>query len=235
MKVNTLKKHILSLSDDEKNKLLEFIKASFRFLNPNSLMIESCPRCCCTSFKKNGKDKEVQRFICLGCRRSFNYKTNTIFAHLQKLYKWNDFVEDFLSLNISPLRTLKAKLHLSEQTIFNWRHKILSSIAAGSDTKFTNESVEFDEALFKISRKGRQHLNIKNQKTYRAWRKGLRGDSKYNVKVFFSFGRGSRKLDVYESHMGRTSKQHLMNYFYLEHVKEVIIISDAHPYYTITC
>ena len=230
MKINNLKRHILCLTGEEKKELIDFIKSSFSVFDQYS-NIDSCPRCFSFHFKKDGKRKGIQRYKCLDCKRYFNYKTNTILAHLQKLDKWNDFMEDFLSLEFSSLMSLKEKLHLSEQTVFNWRHKLLSSIVANSNKKFFNEHLEFDEAFFKISRKGRRGMRIKNKRSYRLWRKGLRGDSKYMVKVFFIFGRSSAMLETYESHMGRTSIENLRNYFYDAHFKKVEVISDAHPSY----
>ena len=195
------------------------------------MKVESCPRCFSSAIKRNGRKKGIQQYKCLKCFRYFNCKTLTIFAHLQKLYKWNDFLEDFLSLNISTLRNLKGKLQLSEQTIFNWRHKLLSAIIVRSQNKFFGESLEFDETFFKISRKGRQNLGIKNKNAYRRWRKSLKEDSRHSVKLFFLYGRGSKKLDTYLSHMGGTNLQHLRNYFYKERFKKVIMISDSHPSY----
>jgi hypothetical protein len=56
-------------------------------------------------------------------------------------------------------------------------------------------------------------------------------DSNYNVKLFFSYGRKSKLLDIYQSHMGRTSVAHLENYFGFNKISNVIALSDKHISY----
>jgi hypothetical protein len=99
--------------------------------------------------------------------------------------------------------------------------------------KFTNEEIEFDEVVCKLSRKGCTGLNINPElkNTYRCWRRGQRGDSKYNVKLFFSIGRDSRNIDICQSHMGRTSTNDMSNYFTESKFNNIVVLSDSHQTY----
>ena len=231
MKLESIKYGIQKLSITEKKDLIDFIKGSYSLFDEYSTCVNSCPVCHSGRIVKNGLRKGVQKYICSDCNKNFNYKTNTVLSKIQKLNKWNEFVEDFISLNITSLKTLKKKLHVSEQTVFNWRHKLLSAIALKTDASFSEEAVEFDESWLRISRKGRRNLGIKDKPAYRAWRKKQVGDSNYNVKVFFTYGRDSKQLDVHQSHTGRTSTSDMKNYFTPYKFKDIRVYSDAHITY----
>jgi hypothetical protein len=135
-----------------------------------------------------------------------------------------------MSLNLTSLDELKLKLGVTEQTVFNWRHKLLAALSS-KDMLFKNETVEFDETWFLVSRKGRQNLQIGNKSSYRHWRKSQVGDSDYNVKVFFTYGRTSKQLELHQSHMGRTSALDLQRYFMTYKFNDITVYTDSHRSY----
>lgn len=231
MGIEAIKNRIKPLSVEDKKELIAFIKSSYSIFDDSPMSIKSCPACFSNKIVKNGKRKGIQKYVCRDCKKNFNYKTNTVLSKIQKLNQWNEFVDDFVSLNITPLKQLKKKLNLSEQTIFNWRHKLIGAISLKLDPVFTNETVEFDETYLRLSRKGRRNMTITDKPGYREWRRKLEGDSKYNVKVFFAFGRDSRQLDLYKSHTGRTSLNDMRNYFIANKFKDVNVYSDGHNTY----
>jgi transposase-like protein len=231
MRIETIKKRINSLSVEDKKELAAYIKSSYSIFDDRSISIKACPDCFSSHIVKNGKRKGIQKYVCRDCKKNFNYKTNTVLSKVQKLNKWNEFVEDFISLNITSLKGLKKKLNISEQTAFNWRHKLLSAIFLKTNPKFANETVEFDETYLRLSRKGRRNMAITDKPGYREWRRKLEGDSPYNVKVFFAFGRDSRQLDVCQSHTGRTSLIDMKNYFTADKFKDISVYSDGHNTY----
>jgi transposase-like protein len=231
MKLQVIKNRISQLSVNEKKDLIMFIKSSYSVFDDYSIDVNACPDCHSNHIVKNGTRKGVQKYVCRDCKKNFNYKTNTVLSKIQKLNKWNEFVEDFISLNITSLKAMSKKLQLSEQTVFNWRHKLLSAIALKTDVKFTEEAIEFDETWLRISRKGRRNMGIEDHMLYRHWRKKQVGDSPYNVKVFFASGRESKRLDVFQSHTGRTSRKNMENYFTQEKFKNISVFSDAHVTY----
>ena len=231
MKFTGLKNKVSKLTPAEKKELMTFLKNSFSVFDDYAT-VNQCPFCQSKKFIKHDNRNNVVRYLCKDCHKTFTYKTNTILTgiYAKNLHKWNAFVEDFMSLNIAPLDEICNKLDISKQTAFNWRHKLIASLDTKGNTKFSNESIEFDETYFLISRKGRQDSNH-GYKKLRYWRKSQVGDSKYNVKVFFTYGRDSKQLELTQSHMGRTSANDLKNYFTANKFDGIRILSDSHPTY----
>ena len=232
MNIEGLKKRIGELSIKEKQELIKYIKNSYTIFDEHS-DVKCCPNCQSTKIIKNGKRKGVQNYICKNCASHFTYKTNTVLSGMIELNKWNRFVENFMSLNLTSLDELSRTLDITEQTALNWRHKLLSALSLSTyDLKFKNETVEFDETFFLISRKGRRGLDLgKNRSWYRHWRKSQVGESNYNVKVFFTYGRSSKQMELYKSHMGRTSSEDLAKYILPTKFKDVTFYTDAHRSY----
>ena len=227
--VTRLKKNVSGLKIDERKQLMEYIKSSYSVFNEHS-DVTNCPHCNSKNIKKNGVRNDTQRFLCKECHKTFDFKTNTVLKGLHKINKWNYFLEDFLSLKISTLKELTENIHICRQTAIDWRHKLLA-VMSNRENKFKNDVVEFDESYFLISRKGRQDMNIENKKAYKKWRKSQVGDSNYNVKVFFSYGRIEEQLDLCVSHMGRTSAAHMRSYFLPSKFKNITTITDSHNSY----
>ena len=176
MQLKVLKNRIKNLPVKDKKDLIDFIKSSYSVFDDYSGCVKTCPTCHSSRIVKNGTRKGVQKYICRDCNKNFNYKTNTVLSRVQKLEKWNVFVEDFISLNIISLKAMSHKLQVSEQTVFNWRHKLLSALAL-REASFEDEAIEFDETWLRLSRKGRQNLGIDDKSIYRKWRKKQTGDS----------------------------------------------------------
>ncbi len=231
MTFETIKESSLELPVKDKIELIGVLKSSYSRFDEHATEVSACPVCYSERIVKNGTRKGVQKYVCKDCKKNFNYKTNTVLSKVQKLNQWNEFVEDFVSLNITPIKALSQKLNLSEQTVFNWRHKLLSAMVLKTNPVFIKEPVEFDETFLRISRKGRRNLGIADKHKYRRWRKSLTGDSYNNVKVFFAAGRNSKQLDICQSHTGRTTVIDMKNYFTSDKFKNPTIYSDAHITY----
>lgn len=227
--VERLKLKVNRLDSQQKRDLINYLKSSYSIFDEH-VKITACPHCGSSHIVKNGTRNGHHKYVCKNCKKNFTYRTNTVLSGIQKLNKWNEFVEDFMSLNISPLKDLVFRLKVSEQTIFNWRHKLLSVLVT-KEPKFVNEVVEFDEAWFLISRKGRQNMDITNRWAYRSWRRSQRGDTPYWAKVFFTYGRTTKNLDVHLSNMGRVRKRHLQPYFTPAMFNNVTMFTDKHPAY----
>jgi hypothetical protein len=56
-----------------------------------------------------------------------------------------------------PLKEIARKVGISQQTAFDWRHKILSAVEGVSDCKFKGIA-EIDDVWFLYSQKGRKGL-----------------------------------------------------------------------------
>ena len=229
MNINSIKSKINKLSVEQKKELINYIKENYSIFDEYS-NIEECPYCHSVSFVKNGTRNGINRYKCKKCNKTFTYKTNTVLTGINKLTKWNEFVEDFVTLNISTIKEITQKLKVSTQTAINWRHKLLSALVSKENT-FQNETVEFDEAFLLISRKGRRGMNISNPKAYKYWRQNQVGDTDYMVKVFFTYSRDNKKLDLKTSHMGRTKVKDLENYFLPNRFENISVLSDKHRSY----
>ena len=230
MKIDKLKSNINKLNVKERLELIDFIKNSYSIFNQYA-KIEKCPHCSSVKIVKNGVRNNINRFICKDCGKSFTYKSDTILSGIQELNKWNAFVDDFMSLNISSIKDISKKLKISAQTAMDWRHKLLSSLVS-RENRFFNDTIEFDESYFLISRKGRRNMEIGNRNTYRRWREGQVGDTDYQVKLFFTYGRNSGVLELFKSHMGRTSAENLNNYFLPNRFQNITTYTDSHRSYS---
>lgn len=228
MRIETIKSRIEHLNTVQKKDLIAFIKSSYNIFDEYST-ISNCPHCNSNKIIKNGTRNSINRYLCKDCKKSFTYKSKSVLSGIHKVNKWNDFVDDFLSLNISSLKTIKKKLKISEQTAFNWRHKLIAAINIQTPS-FSHEEVEFDEAYYLISRKGRKLNLTEDKRAYRRWRKGQVGDTDYNVKIFFAYGRNRGNLELCKSHMGRTKKDDLKTYF-KNRFDHSDIYTDKHPTY----
>ena len=227
--IGHLKTKVSKLSVKQRRELIDFIKNSYSVFNEYAT-VEKCPACGSKHIVKNGTRKGITRHICRNCRKSFTYKSTTILKGIHELNKWNAFVEDFVTLNISTVKRIAERLDISTQTAIDWRHKLLSALVSKENT-FTNETVEFDEAFFLISRKGRRNLGIQDKKKYMKWRCKQVGDSDYNTKVFFTYSRTNNYIELTLSHMGRTSAADLERYFLPSKFKSIAAITDRHRSY----
>ena len=52
-----------------------------------------CPHCAATRIYKHGMSAGLQRYLCLGCRKSFNALTGTPLAHLRLREKWLPYLQ----------------------------------------------------------------------------------------------------------------------------------------------
>ncbi len=230
MKIDKIKSNINKLKVNERLELIDFIKNSYSIFNEFA-NVEKCPRCQSNHIVKNGVRNNINRFLCRDCGKSFTYKSDTILSGINELNKWNLFVEDFMSLNITPINDLSRKLDISRQTAMDWRHKLLASLV-NRENNFSNDTIEFDESYFLISRKGRRNMAITNRSTYRKWREGQVGDTDYQVKLFFTYGRNTGILELFKSHMGRTSAENLNNYFLPNRFQNITTYTDSHRSYS---
>jgi transposase-like protein len=222
-----LQEQALLLTPDKKEMLIKELRGSYSVFSKHD-HVDACPHCALKHIVKNGTRNGFHKYICRDCKKHFTFRSKSSLRGIHKLNTWNLFLEDFMALNITPVRVLKQRLGVSEQTIFNWRHKLLATLIS-LDVNYKDENVEFDELIFLISRKGRQQLGITDFKhKYKQWRKSQRAESKHSVKVFASYGRNSGLLDLYKSGMGRTTKDKMSEYFTKDKVQDVTIYSDKH-------
>jgi transposase-like protein len=224
-----LHEQVMQLAPSVKEQLAIDLRNSYSIFNIHD-NVKSCPYCNSGHVIKNGTRAGFHKYICRKCKKNFTFRSKSTLKGIHNINAWNLFVEDFLSLNLTPVRQLKKKIGVSEQTIFSWRHRLLASLE-NMEVKFGEEPAEFDELYFLISRKGRQEMNIPDKSAYKRWRKGQIGDTDYWVKLFMLFGRITRTMELRKSHMGRTDVTDLGKYFGPDKLSGTTIYSDRHTSY----
>lgn len=83
-----------------------------------------CPYCNSFNFTKNGKERGSRKYKCKDCKRGFTEHTGTWISGLHKKHLIPLFMKT-LEENLSLIKSSK-EVGLSELTVFNWRHRLLS-------------------------------------------------------------------------------------------------------------
>lgn len=167
-------KYLEGLDDKELQSLLLSIKKNKSvetdFLHRRRDLLNNkqgaCPYCNSNKYVRNGKENNVQRYVCKSCRKSFTEFTGTWLAglHLKELViPYLKLMEEERSLDY-----IKASLTINKKTALDWRHKILSSLNHSEKEDFTGIT-ESDETTFLFSEKGRK---VKSRKSRKRGRKG---------------------------------------------------------------
>ena len=112
-----------------------------------------CPHCEGTKVVKHGVEFGSQRFRCKDCGKTFTALTGTPFHRLRdkaKLLENAACMADGLSV-----RKTAARLEISVQKAFRWRHKFLDFLSKQKPAALTGV-IEADETLFPVSYKGQR-------------------------------------------------------------------------------
>lgn len=133
----------------KKDKYFKLLKIHKHFLSKKDIYknktMNSCPKCSGDNYIKYGSYKEIQRYKCKDCGKTFSKTTNCLWSYSKKEpIKWIKFVEYILERK--SLRFCAEKLEISLVTAFYWRHKVLHGLA-------------FDDVPDKLS--GDVHINKK--------------------------------------------------------------------------
>lgn len=120
-----------------------------------------CKNCGSIHIVKNGKDRHGHpRYICRDCGITFGELTGTtVFGSHKDASVWKKYIT--LMLEGGSIAKCAKECHISAQTAFVWRHKILNALTAKSFSESYNGLIEMDEMYVRISYKG-NHKNSKN-------------------------------------------------------------------------
>lgn len=86
-----------------------------------------CPRCGGVRVHRCGHASGLQRFRCLGCRRSYNALTGTPLARLRKRGHWLPYLQCVLDSH--SVRNAAAITGVHRTTSFRWRHRFVPGAA----------------------------------------------------------------------------------------------------------
>ena len=174
-----------------------------------------CPECGSTHVVRNGRRSDgTQKYICRDCKRYFVIATDSIVSGTRKdLSVWEKYISCMMQ-GLS-LRKTAEECHISKNTAFYWRHKILDALQNMADSVTLNGIVEADETFFAISYKG-NHTRSKFKMPRKSYHRGsqthTRGLSREKVCVPCAVNRSGLSI-AKVSNRGRVSAQNLEEAF----------------------
>lgn len=213
---------VKTLSENDREKLKDMI--SNTITQPNNLIHyvtekrfssgAFCPHCKSNHIKRNGHKNNVQRYLCLDCKKTFNITTNTIVSSTKKdLSVWNQYID--CMMEGYSIRKAAEKCGINKSTAFEWRHKILDALQNMAESVKLDGIIEGDETFFSISYKG-NHKNSKfvmpRESHHRGKQTHIRGLSHEKVCVPCAINRNGLSI-AKVSNLGRVSTQNLHNVF----------------------
>ena len=244
--MEAIKKVLANLSFDEKRQLINLLTNELFLNNLDKYRTENtgdrpcCPKCESKNIIKNGSQNNVQKFKCKDCHKTFGLLTGTCVHWLHKKDMWLKFIE--LTFESKSIRTICKEIGInSRQTIFNWRHKLLSSLDQIFEKQFKGV-VEIDDMLVRFNQKGRvnsfmesvrrssTHTNERGFKYVKRRKLSKRGISNEQVSVLFTIDR-YRTIDMKLLKLGKINISSLGRVFddgLRERLnKENIIVTDG--------
>jgi len=184
----------------------------------------TCPHCQNSDILGHGTYKGRKRYKCRGCNKTFNDFTGTAMSCLKKLDKFQDYLE--LTIESVTIRKAAKTLGVSTKTIFDWRHKLLSSLAIVNGQVFSG-IVECDDKQLEISEKGKRNLERDSYKRP-SDRKKKRGVSNDKVSIMVATDReGNSTMQV--AKIGRVDVQSIERTIGNLIKKDNPLCSDSHP------
>ncbi len=223
---------ISKLSIAEKEELLQLLKKEVKLL-PNLAEIKSninkeqkviCPHCKSSDIYGHGIYKERKRYKCKSCYKTFNDFTGTAISGIKKTEKFQEYLE--MIVESVTIRKAVERLGVNIKTIFDWRHKLLSSLNMVNGQTFSG-IVECDDKQLDISDKGNKKLMRKSYKRP-SDRETKRGVSNDKVSVMVATDRkGNPTMKI--AKIGRIDTESIEKTIGNIITKENVLCSDSHP------
>ncbi|WP_432410946.1 IS1595 family transposase [Rasiella sp. SM2506] len=177
-----------------------------------------CPHCGCKKLYKHGKYiNGGSRFKCRDCNKTFNELTGTSIHNIQKTEEFREFIEQMFEGN--SIRQISKEVGVCMKTVFDWRHKVLSSFSKIFTKKFKG-IVETDDVFYRFNQKGR----VNDFKKLPKRTQGV--NNKHQVSVMFSLDR-YKTVDLKLVSLGKITTENLYREMDLSKFgDENIIVSD---------
>ncbi|KAA6319844.1 hypothetical protein EZS27_030309 [termite gut metagenome] len=226
-----LKYLVEKLHTDDRKELLRLLQVEInvpKFVNIHSSTHTDeavrCPHCSSGDIYGHGTYKGRRRYRCQSCQKSFNDFTGTAISGIKKTEKF----EEYLNLMVESLtiRKASAALGVNMKTVFDWRHKILSSLSALNGESFSG-IVECDNKQVDRSEKGSRKLTRKPYKRH-SDRTTKRGVSNDQVSILVATDRkGNPTMQV--AKVGRIDVKSIEKTIGKYIGKQNVLCSDSHP------
>lgn len=210
------------LAEQEKLNLLQELghAETKELIKPDIKPIQNCPHCNSNLYVKNGSRQGIQRYKCKACCKIFTFKSGTALHKLKKPDKF-ELYKSLMLESYLPLKKIAAKVGISFQTAFDWRHKILSGLN-NRDFKFEGIT-EIDDIWFLYSQKGRKGLKYSRKRggSKRA------GDNAFQAKLLVTTDR-KNTMDMSLVRIGRLKKSDIQRKISGRFSENSILVSDKH-------
>jgi len=186
-----------------------------------------CPHCTSKKVYKRGKQGGVQMYQCNECKKWYSETTGTPIFNIKLKTKWQSYLR-CMEQGMS-IKKIAKELHISIQTSFDWRHKILSSLEQFVP-KTLSEEIECDELELPLNNKGSKTLDRKPRKRGSDFKRNTEDKDITVVQVVTAVERnGNKYLKAVESK--RLSKEEIEKVFEGKLSENVTLITDKHPSY----
>ena len=188
-----------------------------------------CPHCHCPRSHRCGQASGLQRFRCLGCRRSYNALTGTPLARLRKKDCWLTYLQ--CVLDSRTVRQAAAVTGVHRTTSFRWRHRFVPA-AARERPRQLSAIVEADETYRLESQKGSRNLDRPARK--RGGVATRRGISREHDCLLVARDRSGQTLDFHTGR-GQVTSAQLATCLLPVLAPDVLLISDGAASYRRFC
>ena len=226
-----LEQILKTLNQEEKEELARMLHQDLN--SPSINLIRSqinmdqkvlCPHCGTDDIYGHGTYKGRKRYKCKDCKKTFNDFTGTTISGIKKVEKFQEYIG--LVVESVTIRKASTKIGVNMKTIFDWIHKLLSSLGSMNGDTFSG-IVECDDKQMNINNKGSRELGRKPYKRP-SDRKTKRGISNDKISIMVATDRkgnptmkvakiGRIDADIVEKTIGP-----LIN-------PENVLCSDSHP------
>lgn len=223
---------VKQLSKDERKALYRLLELELHAtpqladikLELNKEQAIACPHCNSAEIYGHGVYNGRRRYKCKSCSKTFNDFTGTAIHGIKKAGKFHQYLE--LVVESVTIRKAAKKIDVSTKTIFDWRHKLLSSFSNFGEPHFSG-ILECDDKILDISEKGNKNLNRKAYKRA-SDRKTKQGVSNDKVSVMVASDR-KQNITMQVAKIGRIDVESIERTIGSMVSKENILCSDAHP------
>lgn len=234
MEASSVKEYFASLNPEAQSNLLAELQnlkdtSDYGLMDRHVKQLDNkqgvCPHCRSLRYKKNGNDKEVQKYKCTRCNRCFTAYSGTWLAHIHKKHLLIPYLK--LMKQGYSLDKIKTELKINKKTAFDWRHKINASISDIENESFTGIT-ESDETFFLHSEKGSRKLDRKGRKRGKSIKK--KGISDKQVAVIVSADR-KNTMDMKVACLGRITKNDITQAIGNKVEERTVLCTDGHVSY----
>jgi len=223
---------IKALSAKEKEEVFQYLKKEISQVprieqvrnEINKEQVVNCPHCENSDIYGHGIYRGRKRYKCNNCGKTFNDLTGTALSGIKKVDKFHEYLQ--LTIESLTIRKASKLLGLNVKTIFDWRHKLLSSLFLVNGQVFSG-IVECDDKQLDVSEKGRRNLGRDAYKRP-SDRKKKRGVSNDKVSIMVATDRKENPT-MKVAKIGRVDEESIEKTIGRLVDKKNILCSDSHP------